>query len=99
MSSTSHSSSKGGSEDRSLDVLWEDGERVYRRAWRDIGDGSRREFLVAQPRAEHPASGTVSRLVHEYGLKDYLDHVWALRPLDRKSTRLNSSHLGISYAV
>src|SRR5262245_36686633 len=82
MSSTSHSSSKGGSQDRSLDSLGEDGERVYRRAWRDIGDGSRREFLVAQPRAEHPASGTVSRLAHEYGLKDYLDHSWALRPLE-----------------
>src|SRR5437899_3639833 len=24
---------------------------------------------------------------------------WLRRPLDRKSTRLNSSHLGISYAV
>src|SRR5947199_6945641 len=24
---------------------------------------------------------------------------WTLEPLDRKSTRLNSSHLGISYAV
>src|SRR5437899_8699314 len=24
---------------------------------------------------------------------------WTVRPLDRKSTRLNSSHLGISYAV
>src|SRR5262245_58638798 len=82
MSSTSHSSSNGGSEDRSLDVLWEDGERVYRRAWRDMGDGTRREFLVAQPCAEHPAPGTVSRLAHEYGLKDYLDHSWALRPLE-----------------
>src|SRR5262245_40852713 len=82
MSSTSHSSSKGGSDDRSLEVLWEDGERVYRTAWRDIGHGSLRECLVAQPRAEHPAPGTVSRLVDEYGLKDYLDHVWALRPLE-----------------
>src|SRR5947199_6841663 len=26
-------------------------------------------------------------------------HVPALKPIDRKSTRLNSSHLGISYAV
>src|SRR5262245_65276241 len=25
--------------------------------------------------------------------------LWALRAVDRKSTRLNSSHLGISYAV
>src|SRR5262245_62796840 len=27
------------------------------------------------------------------------DHIQALAALDRKSTRLNSSHLGISYAV
>src|SRR5262245_13937766 len=37
-----------------LDVLWEDGERLYRRIWRDTEDGGRREFLVAQPCAEHP---------------------------------------------
>ena len=65
-----------------LDVLWEDGERLYRRMWRDMGDGSRREFLVAQPCAEHPTPATVSRLAHEHGLKDYLDSAWALRPLE-----------------
>jgi transcriptional regulator with GAF, ATPase, and Fis domain/predicted ATPase len=64
------------------EVLWQDGERLYRRVWRDMGDGGRREFLVAQPRAEHPAPGTIDRLVHEYGLKDHLDHPWALRPLE-----------------
>ena len=40
-----------------LDVLWEDGERLYRRIWRDMDDGGRREFLVAQPCAEHPTPG------------------------------------------
>jgi transcriptional regulator with GAF, ATPase, and Fis domain/predicted ATPase len=65
-----------------LDVLWEDGERVYRRMWRDIDDGGRREFLLAQPRAEHPTVATVKRLAHEYGLKDCLDSAWALRPLE-----------------
>jgi PAS domain S-box-containing protein len=65
-----------------LDVLWENGERLYRRIWRDMDDGGRREFLVAQPCAEHPTPGTVNRLAHEYGLKDYLDHPWALRPLE-----------------
>src|SRR5262245_43394070 len=73
-----------GGHDTALHVLWEDGERLYRRMWHDIddGDAGRREFLVAQPRAEHPTAGTVSRLVHEYGLKDYLDHSCALCPLD-----------------
>ena len=71
-----------GGEDTPLDVLWEDGERLYRRIWRDVDDGGRREFLVAQPCAEHPTPGTVNRLAHEYGLKDYLDHAWALRPLE-----------------
>jgi serine/threonine protein kinase len=71
-----------GRDDRPLDVLWDDGERLYRRIWRDVDDGGRREFLVAQPCAEHPTPSTVSRLAHEYGLKDHLDHSWALRPLE-----------------
>jgi PAS domain S-box-containing protein len=77
VASTSHASPNGGRED---DVLWDDGERLYRRMWRDTGDGNRRECLVAQPCAEHPTPATISRLTHEYGLKDYLDHPWALRP-------------------
>src|SRR5262245_50540585 len=70
-----------GGEDGAFDVLWEDGERLYCRIWRDV-EGGRREFLVAQPCAEHPTPGTVSRLAHEYGLKEYLDSSWALRPLE-----------------
>jgi PAS domain S-box-containing protein len=50
--------------------------------WRDMGDGRRREFLVAQPCAEHPTVATITRLTHEYGLWEYLDHPWALRPLE-----------------
>ena len=69
-------------DDRPSDVLWEDGERLYRRIWRDMGDGARREFLVAQPCAEHPTQAVVNRLAHEHGLKDYLDSEWALRPLE-----------------
>jgi PAS domain S-box-containing protein len=65
-----------------FDVLWDDGERLYRRMWREPGDGTRREFLVAQPCAEHPTLAAISRLTHEHDLKDYLDHPWALRPLE-----------------
>jgi len=43
-----------------LDVLWEDGERVYRRMWRDLDDGGRREFLLVQPSTEHPTPATVT---------------------------------------
>src|SRR5882672_10660037 len=68
-------------EDEPLDVLWEDGELRYGRTWREI-DGGRRECLVARPCAAHPTPGTVGRLTHEYGLKDCLDHPWALRPLE-----------------
>src|SRR5262245_19392547 len=70
-----------------LDVLWEDGERLYCRVWRDLDDGGRREFLVAQPCAEHAASDTVSRLAHEYALKDCLDQAWALRPIELRRER------------
>ena len=69
-------------DDGPVDVLWQDGERLYRRIWRDVDDGGRREFLVAQPCAEHPTPDTVNRLVREYDLKDYLDHSWALRPVE-----------------
>jgi serine/threonine protein kinase len=68
--------------DNGFDVLWDDGERLYRRMWRDPGDGTRREFLVAQPCAEHPTLAAISRLTHEHDLKEYLDHPWALRPLE-----------------
>src|SRR4029453_6037054 len=69
-------------EDGPLDVLWDDGERLYRTMWRDMSDGSRREVLVAQPCAEHPTLGTVGRLTHESSLKEYLDRSWALQPLE-----------------
>ena len=48
-------------DDRPLDVLWEDGERLYRRIWRDADGDGRREVLVAQPCAEHPTPDTVNR--------------------------------------
>jgi PAS domain S-box-containing protein len=68
--------------DSSLQVLWEDGERVFCRGWRDGADGSRKGVLVVLPAAEHPAPLTLNRLAHEYGLKDALDGAWAARPLE-----------------
>ena len=69
-------------ESPSLDILWEDGDRLFCRMWRDTGDGVRRESLAVLPRAQRPTPATIDRLAHEYGLKDYLDQPWALRPLE-----------------
>ena len=38
-----------------LQILWEDGERVFCRGWRADGDGGRSAVLVALPAAEHPS--------------------------------------------
>ncbi len=62
-------------------VLWEDGERVYSRAWRDHPDGTRFECVAVAPAGEHPTPGCIHRFAHEYGLREYLDSAWALRPL------------------
>jgi len=62
-----------------LQVLWEDGERLFCRGWRD---GSQDPVLAVLPVAEHPTPGSLNCLTHEYGLKDDLDAAWAVRPLD-----------------
>jgi serine/threonine protein kinase len=67
--------------DSSLQVLWEDGERVVCRGWRLHPDGNRSSVLVVRPAVEHPAPATLGRLAHEYGLRDELHGSWAARPL------------------
>ena len=62
-------------------VLWEDGERVFRRGWRPHDNGKRAVLLV-MPAAEHPSRSSLDHLTHEYELKDELDGAWAVRPLD-----------------
>ena len=63
------------------EVLWEDGEHVFRRGWRLDGN-SKRAVLIVLPAAEHPSRASLNRLAHEYELKDELDGAWAMRPLD-----------------
>src|SRR6516225_8240019 len=63
-------------------VLWEDGERVFRRGWRPGDDGTRRQVLIVVPAAEHPSRSSLDRLIHEYELKDELDGAWAMQPVD-----------------
>jgi PAS domain S-box-containing protein len=68
--------------DSGSQVLFEDGERVFRRGWRVGDDGDRSAVLVVLPAAEHPSPSSLDRLAHEYGLKDELDEAWAAQPLD-----------------
>ncbi|MGV7212926.1 AAA family ATPase [Bradyrhizobium sp. UFLA05-112] len=68
--------------DGSSQILWEDGERVFRRDWRLDDNGKRRSVLVVLPAASHPSGSSLDRLTHEYELKDELDTAWAVRPLE-----------------
>ena len=64
-----------------LHVVWEDGDRVFRRGWREDSDGGRGSFLAVQPAVERPPPAVLDRLTHEYELRDELDAAWAARPL------------------
>src|SRR5262249_10286668 len=63
-------------------VLWHDGERIFRRGWRLDNHGKRRPVLIVLPAADHPSRSSLDHLTHEYELKDELDETWAMRPLD-----------------
>src|SRR3954447_13341718 len=67
--------------DGNSQVLWEDGERVFRRGWRLDDNGNRLAVLLVAPAADHPSRTRLDRLTHEYELKDELDGAWAARPL------------------
>ena len=71
-----------GGQDSGCQVLWEDGERVFRRGWRLGEDDSRSPVLVVLPVAAHPSPSSLDRLTHEHGLKEELDRAWAMRPLE-----------------
>src|ERR1700733_1904502 len=72
-----------GTDGLPLDVLWEDGERIFCRTWRVDARGERKEIMAVRSAADAgPASATIARLTHEYELTDYLDSAWAMRPLD-----------------
>src|SRR5216683_1954322 len=71
----------GADRDRRLQVLWEDGERVFCRGERQA-DGHRAAVLAVLPAAEHPTPASLDRLAREYELKDELEGAWAVRPLE-----------------
>src|SRR4051812_25306583 len=64
------------------EVLWEDGERTFRRGWRLDESGQRHAVLIVLPAADHPSRSSLDRLAREYELRDQLDPAWAVRPLD-----------------
>ena len=66
------------------------GETVICRGSRRGDDGERRGVLFVLPVTEHPSPSILSRLSHEYGLKDELDGAWAVKPLElvRDGTRV-----------
>src|SRR5262249_19479935 len=68
--------------DAGSQVLWEDGERVFRRGWRLDNDGERRAVLIVLPAADHPSRSSLDHLTHEYEFKDELDEARAVLPLD-----------------
>jgi PAS domain S-box-containing protein len=67
--------------DGGLQVLWEEGECVFCRAWHEADGGERRARLAVVPASAHPSPRCLDRLAHEFGLKDVLDGAWAVRPL------------------
>src|SRR5262245_55173827 len=76
------SSGFGAEQNSDAEVLWQDGERVVYRRWREGAEGDRQLVLAVHPRAEHSTPDNLNRLAHEYGLRDDLDEAWAARPLD-----------------
>ena len=77
-----HSLKVAYSDGGSQKILWEDGERVFRRGWRLNDDGKPCAVLLVAPAADHPSHSSLDRLTHEYELKDELDRAWAVRPLE-----------------
>src|ERR1700731_5290119 len=82
-SSQSDSLSDGGNSE----LLWEDGERRFSRIWRGDADGRRQAYIAVQPALEQATRPSVTRLAHEFALREKLDSAWALRPLSLLSDR------------
>jgi len=62
-------------------VLWEDGERTFRRGWR-VGDDGTRHAALFVASVTDPSRSSLDHFRHEYELRDELDGAWAVRPLE-----------------
>src|SRR6267143_6164604 len=69
----------GAGADSRLQVLWDDGERVFCRRSREAGDGD--AMLAVVPASDPPTPRSLDRLAHEFGLKDELGVSWGHRRL------------------
>jgi predicted ATPase/signal transduction histidine kinase len=65
-----------------LEVLCDDGERIFYRQRRPSADGKSNTVLIVRLTAEHPTAVSLDRFAHEYALRDELDEPWAVRPLE-----------------
>ncbi|WP_321965272.1 AAA family ATPase [Paraburkholderia sp. J7] len=72
--------SDSDSNSESLEVLWESGERLFCRLRRVETEDLRHAFVSVMTGAQRATQETITRLAHEYELKDYLDAGWALLP-------------------
>ena len=72
----------GAQEEDDFKVLWEDGQRVFRRGCCRDATGNSRAILALAAAAEHPTPSILDRFAREYELRNDLDSAWAVRPLD-----------------
>jgi hypothetical protein len=68
--------------DSGFQLLWEDSDRVFCRGPRQSADGSQDIVLAVMPAEQRPIPSSLGRLFQEFALKDELDGVWAVRPLE-----------------
>src|SRR5271154_635563 len=68
--------------DESLQVLWQDGERVFCRGLRPSAGGEQHAALIELPAGERLSPADLDRLAHHYELKGELDGAWAARPIE-----------------
>ena len=71
-----------GSAADSLELLWEEADRVFCKLRCDPADGYTHAFIPFHAGAEHQKLESIDRLRHELELKEYLDAAWALQPIE-----------------
>ncbi|BDB28892.1 AAA family ATPase (plasmid) [Cupriavidus sp. P-10] len=62
-----------------FDLFWEEGDRSFGRY---VPRGTERSVLMVRPLAEKPCPGTLSKLAHEFELRELLDAAWAVSPVE-----------------
>src|ERR1700751_268156 len=86
------SSSAEGDAPIAVEILSEDGDRIFCKMWRVTDTGERLPFFAVFSVNPYPDSASINRLLHEYELRDFLDSAWAVRPIglehDQGRTRL-----------